>query len=1051
MRARTRPVHGIAALAAFLIVACRPGGLASSTVETPPQPPPLSPQADTPLLPIASDGPTMPSGPRIALTASDGTGLNLASLSARAVLEGPLAFTEMHLAFDNPRPRTLEGTFKIVLPVGASISRFAMRIGERWQEGEIVERQRAREAYEDFLHKKQDPALLEAAAGNEFSARVFPIPAGGTKEILVSYAEEVRGAAPYAIALRGLPQVGRIDAAASVAGSNVPFATLVRSGWTPDQDFVVDRSSVATADGLRSGDLVVARVHPVADRHPEPLGPAVVLVDTSASRALDLAAQVRRLRDLAALVARAQPGAAWSVACFDQRVDEVFAGPVRDMDDAVLAKIVARGALGASDIGQALAWAGERAGHLGAQRVLLLSDGVATAGATDRAKLVAAARGLAVGGVQRVDALASGGIRDDGTLRAIATAGLPHDGVVLSDADDLQTAARRLGEATRSGVEVAVDGATWWYPRRLDGVQAGDEVLVYAELPADRAPQITVGGAKQSVKDVRPVERPLLERAWAQAKIASLVDSEAGAEDVDAVKKEIVAVSTSHRVLSPYTSLLVLETEADYARFGLGHTSLADILSVQGSRVVLAHRSDAVTVATDKDPVLAKGAAQFGMVGLIGAAASAAPGAPGAPPPSAPWGLEADRKEANEPSPAPPARFAAAPRALPTSAAQAPAAAPAAQADVSVREIGESFGAGGLGLSGAGQGAGGHGGRAGAGHLARARVVDEAASGGAPRAVERAAPPEGSSAGPYAGHFAEVMGLLERKDAKHALQAAAGWHASDLGDVMGLVALGESLEATGDPATAARAYGSIIDLYPSRADLRRMAGERLERVGEPSALDLALDTYQKALDERPDHPSSHRMLAYALLKRELYAQAFDAALDGLAHRYPAGRFAGVEQVFRDDLGLIGAAWARAEPQRRAEILGRVRAAGGTIEDGPSLRFVLSWETDANDVDLHVRDAAGETAFYSHPSLASGGSLIADVTTGYGPECFTVRLPKAKRSPTYAVRAHYYARGPMGYGMGKLEVVEHDGHGELKFRERPFVVMNDQAYVELGQY
>jgi len=99
----------------------------------------------------------------------------------------------------------------------------------------------------------------------------------------------------------------------------------------------------------------------------------------------------------------------------------------------------------------------------------------------------------------------------------------------------------------------------------------------------------------------------------------------------------------------------------------------------------------------------------------------------------------------------------------------------------------------------------------------------------------------------------------------------------------------------------------------------------------------------------------------------------------------------------------------------------------------------------------VRDASGEEAYYSHPTLASGGQLVADVTTGYGPECFTVRLPKGRRSHAYSVRAHYYSRGPMGYGMGKLEVVEHDGHGGLAFRERPFVVMNDQAYVELGQY
>jgi hypothetical protein len=38
---------------------------------------------------------------------------------------------------------------------------------------------------------------------------------------------------------------------------------------------------------------------------------------------------------------------------------------------------------------------------------------------------------------------------------------------------------------------------------------------------------------------------------------------------------------------------------------------------------------------------------------------------------------------------------------------------------------------------------------------------------------------------------------------------------------------------------------------------------------------------------------------------------------------------------------------------------------------------------------------------------------------------------------------------MGYGMGKLSILQHDGRGGLKFEDRPFVVMVDRAYVDLG--
>lgn len=40
---------------------------------------------------------------------------------------------------------------------------------------------------------------------------------------------------------------------------------------------------------------------------------------------------------------------------------------------------------------------------------------------------------------------------------------------------------------------------------------------------------------------------------------------------------------------------------------------------------------------------------------------------------------------------------------------------------------------------------------------------------------------------------------------------------------------------------------------------------------------------------------------------------------------------------------------------------------------------------------------------------------------------------------------------MGYGMGNLEIVQHDGRGHLSFEERPYVVMNDSAYVDLGSF
>jgi uncharacterized protein YfaP (DUF2135 family) len=129
------------------------------------------------------------------------------------------------------------------------------------------------------------------------------------------------------------------------------------------------------------------------------------------------------------------------------------------------------------------------------------------------------------------------------------------------------------------------------------------------------------------------------------------------------------------------------------------------------------------------------------------------------------------------------------------------------------------------------------------------------------------------------------------------------------------------------------------------------------------------------------------------------------------------------------------------------VMQRLAALGAALSTSPSTRFVLYWETDANDVDFHIRDARGGHAFYSAMRLPSGGALYRDVTTGYGPECFTIAgTPKAG---PYRLSINYYSQGPMGYGMGLLEALVHDGKGGLTFDSRPYVVMQPGAFVELG--
>ena len=283
------------------------------------------------------------------------------------------------------------------------------------------------------------------------------------------------------------------------------------------------------------------------------------------------------------------------------------------------------------------------------------------------------------------------------------------------------------------------------------------------------------------------------------------------------------------------------------------------------------------------------------------------------------------------------------------------------------------------------------------------------------------------------------------QDPKGALARAVAWRAEQPVELLGFIALGQALAANGQPAKAARAYGSVIDFFPSRADIRRLAGEWLETLGD-AGLKLAAATYRVAAEQRPDHPAVYHLLALTLARLGEHSEALEVAIKGITAKRAFERFNQVDRILKEDAQLVGAAWAARAPQERERISQRLAEHGLSIDARASIRFVLNWETDANDVDFHIYDKSNNHAFYSSKVLPTGGELYADITTGYGPECFTIYDPSAF---PYRLQAHYYSRGPMGYGAGKLQVIRHDGAGGLMVEDRPFVIMVDGAYVDLG--
>ena len=81
-------------------------------------------------------------------------------------IQDGFARTTIDQTYFNKQWSRLEGTFYFPLPPDAALSRLAMYVGENLMEGGMVERNYARNVFEQIMYTKRDPALLEWVDGS---------------------------------------------------------------------------------------------------------------------------------------------------------------------------------------------------------------------------------------------------------------------------------------------------------------------------------------------------------------------------------------------------------------------------------------------------------------------------------------------------------------------------------------------------------------------------------------------------------------------------------------------------------------------------------------------------------------------------------------------------------------------------------------------------------------------------------------------------------------------------------------------------------------------
>lgn len=563
--------------------------------------------AESPLVPASEYG----GG---ALVAVDPYGqemrLSLRKLHVDVHIEDGFARTTIDQTYFNHTMGRLEGTFYFPLPPDASLSRLAMYVNGKLMEGGMAERGHARNVYEQIVHRQQDPALLEWVDGSTFKMRVFPLEPRREKRVVLSYTQKLSaayGETRYRFAaghnlgvvrdwsfrarLRGragAPWDCRThELEARTDGADLVLAGEA-SGVIPDTDVVVTLYLPEPEDGEAARDTRFATVLHEGERYlmvgvrpelPAAQGRArrdwIFLFEASGDR--DPVVARVQVDVIKSLLQNAEGGDTFSILTAGTRVQAYAAEPrpcTRAEIDAALAFLDRTHLVGALDLGQALRATASFVEAAADPYLVHLGSGVPVVGEREVDALLeevpagATYVGVGVGKRWQRTFMKAAAARSGGFVTQINP-----DEQVGWRAFELKATldAPRLLDVRVTGLPdeqsfLAFD----------DAAVQGDEIVAVARLEKGAALPRSVlitgrlgGQAWQrevAVPELRamPASAGYLPRSWAKLEIERLVT--AGAE---ANKDAIVKLSMAMYVMSPFTSLLVLEDEAMYAQFGV--------------------------------------------------------------------------------------------------------------------------------------------------------------------------------------------------------------------------------------------------------------------------------------------------------------------------------------------------------------------------------------------------------------------------------------------------------------------------------------------------
>lgn len=538
-------------------------------------------------------------------------------VSAR--IEHQSAVVRVDQTFVNEGDRQIEAQFVFPIPHGAAVEELTLMIDGVEHPANLLPADEARRRYEEIVRKSRDPALMEWIGCGLVQTSVFPIPAGAERTVSLRYTTLCRsdaGVVEFLAPLRGArystSPIERLHASVTIVGDSA-----LKNIYSPSHEVEIDRtgdrratvsfteSHVVPEEDFRlffdfaeqplsmrllsyrpEGDadgyfllLGNPQIDP-ADDEPQPKT-VIFVLDRSGSMAGKKIEQAQAA--LQFVLNNLREGDLFNIVAYDsvvdayaaelQRFNEKTASEARQFVESIRAG-------GGTNIHEAVTRALESAGDSGRPTyVVFLTDGLPTAGETDESRIAEAAEAA-----NRAHArLFTFGVGFDVNSRLLDRLAREGSGVshYVRPNDDIETEVAKLYGRIESPVlydasleiSVGTRGSTAvnrLYPQSICDLFAGQQLVISGRYAHAGRARIVLSGKvgdetrrfefEEELAKVDASSRyAFVEKLWAVRRIGDLVDQlDLHGENQELVD-ELVALSTKHGILTPYTSFLAEE------------------------------------------------------------------------------------------------------------------------------------------------------------------------------------------------------------------------------------------------------------------------------------------------------------------------------------------------------------------------------------------------------------------------------------------------------------------------------------------------------------